>query len=152
VSCRIQPVSGAMAGTLSLLHTSCFSEDPWDVQTIAGIMKMAGFFGRIAWKKGQPIGFVLALDLGAEWEIVSLGVLPERRRSGCGSALLASACREALLRRSRSVVLEVAEDNIAARALYAARGFTSVGRRPNYYRQVRRFVDALVLRLELAGS
>lgn len=152
MSCCIEPVSVGMAGTLSRLHSSCFYEDPWDMPTITGIMHIAGFFGRIAWENEGPIGLVLALDLGKECEIVSLGVLPQRRRSGCGSALLASVCREALLRGARSVVLEVAVDNIAARSLYAARGFTSVGRRPSYYRHAGRVVDALVLRLALTGS
>jgi len=31
------------------------------------------------------------------------------------------------------MTLDVAEDNIAARALYAAHGFTEDGRRPRYY-------------------
>ena len=146
------PVSVVMAGVLSALHRSIFHEDPWNTPAIAGIMRIAGFFGRIASESEQPIGFVMALDLGEECEIVSLGVLAERRRAGCGSALLASACREAKLRGSRSVVLEVAINNIAARAFYASRGFISVGRRPNYYRRAERLVDALVLRLALIGT
>jgi ribosomal-protein-alanine N-acetyltransferase len=141
-----------MAGMLSALHRSIFHEDPWDTPAIAGIMRIAGFFGRIACENEQPTGFVLAIDLGAECEIVLLGVLPERRRAGCGSALLASACQEAMRRGSRSVVLEVAVDNTAARAFYASRGFTSVGRRPNYYRRAGCLVDALILRLALIGT
>jgi [ribosomal protein S18]-alanine N-acetyltransferase len=152
VSPSIEPVSVVMAGMLSALHRSIFHEDPWDTLVIAGIMRLAGFFGRIACENEQPTGFVMVLDLGEECEIVSLGVLPERRRAGCGSALLASACREAKLRGSRSVVLEVAIDNIAARAFYTSRGFTSVGRRPNYYRRAGRLVDALILRLALIGT
>jgi [ribosomal protein S18]-alanine N-acetyltransferase len=152
VSRRIEPVSVAMAGILSSLHGCCFDKDPWNTTSIAGIMGIGGFFGRIALENEHPTGFALALDLGEECEIVSLGVLPERRREGCGSALLASVCSEALWRGSRSVVLEVAADNIAARALYAARGFNLVGHRPNYYRRAGRLVDALVLRLALPGG
>jgi [ribosomal protein S18]-alanine N-acetyltransferase len=152
VSPSVEPVSVAMAGMLSALHRSIFHEDPWDTPAIAGIMRIAGFFGRIACENEQPTGFVLAIDLGAECEIVLLGVLPERRRAGCGSALLASACQEAMRRGSRSVVLEVAVDNTAARAFYASRGFTSVGRRPNYYRRAGCLVDALILRLALIGT
>jgi [ribosomal protein S18]-alanine N-acetyltransferase len=152
VSRSIEPVSVVMAGLLSALHRSSFSQDPWDIPTVAEIMRIAGFFGRVACENGQPTGFVMALDLGEECEILSLGVLPEWRRAGCGSALLASACREAKLRGSRSVVLEVATDNNAAHAFYAARGFTSVGRRPNYYRRAGHLVDALVLRLALTGN
>ena len=152
MSPSIEPVSVAMAGMLSALHRSIFHEDPWDTPAIAAIMRIAGFFGRIACENAQPTGFVLAIDLGEECEIVSLGVLPERRRAGCGSALLASACQEAKRRGSRSVVLEVAVDNTAARAFYACRGFTSVGRRPNYYGRAGCLVDALILRLALIGT
>jgi [ribosomal protein S18]-alanine N-acetyltransferase len=149
---RIEPISLVMAGTLSALHGSCFREDPWDIQAIAGIMGIAGSFGRIAWEDEQPIGFILALDLTEQCEILSFGVLPEWRRAGCGSALLGSMCSEAMQRSMRSIVLEVAADNAAARALYAARGFIAVGCRPNYYRRAGRCIDAFVLRLPLTPA
>lgn len=148
---RLEPVSLGMAEALSILHGACFHEDPWDLGAVGAMMGIAGFFGRIAWEDEEPAGFILALDLGGECEILSLGVVPERRRAGIGSALLASVCLEARLRGAISVVLEVAADNLAARALYAVRGFISVGCRPNYYRQAGRSVDALVLRLALAS-
>ena len=102
---------------------------------MARIMAIAGFFGRIAWEDDEPAGFALALDLGGECEILALGVVPGRRRAGTGSALLAAICEEALRRGGHSVFLEVAADNAAARALYAARGFVQIGRRLNYYRR-----------------
>ena len=100
----------------------------------------------------MPAGFAFALDLRGECEILSLGVLPERRREGLGMALLDSVCVEARRRSAECVVLEVAVDNIAALALYAARGFIPAGRRGNYYRRVGHSADALVLRLALAGT
>src|SRR5579875_563301 len=51
-----------------------------------------------------------------------------------------------------ALVLEVAVDNKAAAALYAAHGFVAIGRRADYYRRGRRLVDALVLRLPLLSS
>ena len=152
MSRRIEPISLKMAGVLSILHGSCFSEDPWDIPAIAGIMGIAGFFGRIAWEDREPTGFVLALSLAEECEILSVGVLPDRRRAGCGSALLGSVCSEATRHCKRSVVLEVAADNAAARALYAARGFVSVGCRPNYYRRAGGLIDAFILRLPLTEA
>jgi len=152
VSRRIEPISLKMAGALSILHRSCFSEDPWDIPAIVGIMGIAGFFGRIAREDRQPIGFVVALGLAEECEILSLGVLPDRRRARCGSALLGAVCSEAMRRNMRSIVLEVAADNAAARALYAARGFLSVGCRPNYYQRTGGRIDALILRLPLAEA
>lgn len=137
------------AGPISLLHAACFPEDPWDAEAIDQIMGISGFFGRVGWVKHDPIGFALAIALGDEAEIVSLGVLPGHRRCGMGSALLEAMCGEARLRGAERVVLEVALDNEAARALYARRGFIIVGRRRNYYRRAEGLVDALMLRVQL---
>ena len=65
-----------------MLHGSCFHEDPWDLSTIAGVMGIGGFFGRIAWENEQASGFVLALDLGEECEIVSLAFYPSGSDKG----------------------------------------------------------------------
>jgi ribosomal-protein-alanine N-acetyltransferase len=151
VSRSIEPVSCFMAGALEMLHGVCFPEDPWRSPALAEIIGMAGFFGRIAWEGEVPAGFALALDLRNECEILSLGVLPERRGEGIGMALLDSICVEARRRGAERIVLEVAVDNIAALALYAVRGFIPVGRRGNYYRRMGHSADALVLRLALAG-
>jgi [ribosomal protein S18]-alanine N-acetyltransferase len=151
VTRRLEPVSRTLAGPLSLLQRACFPRDPWDAAAIAEIMGIAGFFGRIAWEETEPAGFALAYSVGGQCEILSLGVVVERRRSGIGSALLDAVCSEARRRGAEGIVLEVAVDNTAARALYATRGFDSVARRRNYYRREDGSVDALVLRLALAS-
>jgi ribosomal-protein-alanine N-acetyltransferase len=146
---RIEPLLRGTASPISLLHHACFPEDPWDAGTIEQIMAIPGFFGLIGWAKTTPVGFALALALGEEAEIVSLGVLPDHRRCGIGSAILDTVCCNARLRGAERMVLEVALDNVAARALYGGRGFTVVGCRRNYYRRAERSVDALILRARL---
>ena len=148
---RLQPLSKVLTGPLSMLHCACFPEDPWNSSAIAEIMNLTGFFGRIAWLDEMLAGFILVLDLRKECEILSLGVLPELRREGIGSMLLDSVCSAGRVRGTECIVLEVAVDNSAAIALYTGRGFTPVGHRRNYYRQVSRRVDALVLQLALAN-
>ena len=152
MSRRLEQVSCFMAGPVALLHRACFPEDPWDSSAIVEILGTAGFFGRVVWEDETPAGFALARDLHKECEILSFGVVPERRREGVGTALLNSVCVEARLRSAKSIVLEVAVDNIAALALYGVRGFLPVGRRRNYYRRTRNSADALVLRLALTGT
>jgi [ribosomal protein S18]-alanine N-acetyltransferase len=149
---RIEPPFRGAAGPISLLHRVCFPEDPWDAEAIEQIMGIPGFFGRVAWANDAPVGFALALALGEEAEIVSLGVLQDHRRCGMGSAMLDAIFGEARLRGADRIVLEVALDNEAARALYAERGFTVVGSRRNYYRRAERWVDALILRMRLAAA
>ena len=147
---RLLPLSKVLAGPLSMLHCACFPEDPWNSLAIVEIMNITGCFGRIAWADEMPAGFVLALDLRKECEILSLGVLPERRREGIGSTLLDSICSEGRVRGAECIVLEVAVDNSAALSLYTGRGFIPVGHRRNYYRQASRRGDALVLQRALA--
>ncbi len=152
---RLEPLSAQSAAMtclpLAQLHAACFPEDPWDADAIRAIATMTGFFGRIASRDEDHAGFSLALALGDECEILALGVAPQHRRWGIGRALLDSLCREACRLGRRSVVLEVAADNIAARTLYASAGFRQVGCRRNYYRRGRQSVGAFVLRLTLAG-
>jgi [ribosomal protein S18]-alanine N-acetyltransferase len=152
MSRRVEPLSQIAAGVVSMLHRACFPEDPWDVGAIEQIMSIPGFFGRLGWEKEEPVGFALALDLGKEAELLSLGVVRGHQRGGIGSALLHSVCCEARMRGAECIALEVAIDNDAARSLYAANGFIVVDRRRNYYRQAGQLVDALILRRALATA
>jgi ribosomal-protein-alanine N-acetyltransferase len=152
VPLRIESVSSTAVDPVSMLHRACFPDEPWDAGAIAQIMRMPGFVGRVAWQNDIPAGLLLALNLGEEIEILSLCVEPNHRRSGIASALLDALGIEAAARTVRCLVLEVAVDNVAAKALYAARGFIIVGHRRNYYRRVGRLIDALVLRHILAAA
>ena len=146
------PVACRLAALLSRLHRAAFAEDPWGPEAISEIAVLAGFFGLIAWEVAQPVGFALATGIGDEFEIIALGVVPERRRAGIGGALLDTLSGEVRRRGALGIVLEVADDNAAARSLYAAHGFVRVGLRRNYYRRAGRLVDAQVLRITLAPA
>jgi len=66
-------------------------------------------------------------------------VRPSHRRQGLARRLLAAVSPDA-----GRLLLEVSERNDAARAFYAAEGFTEVARRPHYYRDGS---DAVVMEL-----
>jgi ribosomal-protein-alanine N-acetyltransferase len=149
---RLEPATCTSARLLSALHRVCFPEDPWNIRAIVEILGIPGFFGQMAWEEKTPSGFALALDLGSECEILSLGVVLPQRRAGIGAALLDSICSEARVRGAESVTLEVAQDNAAARSLYTKQGFNVVGHRRDYYSQAGRLVDALVLRRPLTAA
>jgi ribosomal-protein-alanine N-acetyltransferase len=149
---RLESVTCTSARLLSALHGVCFPEDPWDIRAIVEILGIPGFFGQMAWEEETPSGFALALNLGSECEILSLGVVFRRRRVGIGTALLDSICSEARVRGAESVALEVAQDNAAARSLYTKQGFNVVGHRRDYYCRAGRLVDALILRRPLTAA
>jgi [ribosomal protein S18]-alanine N-acetyltransferase len=68
-----------------------------------------------------------------------------------GRALVEHGAVEATRRGAARLFLEVAEDNTAARALYAQTGFVEAGRRVGYYaRTDGSTADALVLARDLS--
>jgi ribosomal-protein-alanine N-acetyltransferase len=94
-------------------------------------------------------GFALLRVVADEAELLALAVAPDQRRRGIGDALMRRWIRDCGARRA---FLEVAEDNIAARALYARHGFTVAGRRKAYYsRPGAPSVDALLMQATLGA-
>jgi len=78
-------------------------------------------------------GFVVARDLGPEWEIENIAVAEAVRRRGLGERLVRELLSLASGRGAQGVFLEVRESNGPARALYSKMGFVETGRRDSYY-------------------
>lgn len=152
MSPEVTPLPPGAAEPLSMMHAECFPDDPWETAALERILALSGVFGYVAWRADQPVGFIVARDLGEEAEILSLGVLPATRRLGIGSALLEAVIAQARQRQLSSIVLEAAADNEPARQLYDGVGFVRVGQRPRYYRRDQCAVDALILRLGIRQS
>jgi ribosomal-protein-alanine N-acetyltransferase len=87
--------------------------------------------------------------VGAEAEVLTVGVIPTARKRGIGTALLAALLDEARRREVAEVFLDVRFDNDDAQRIYRREGFVEVGRRRGYYDHGR--VDSLTMKLELAG-
>ena len=94
-------------------------------------------------------GFVICRLAADECEIISIGVVPKRRRSAIATALLAAAIARAHGMGAKNVFLEVAADNKAAKGLYRQQGFAETGRRVDYYRRHEGRVDALIMAKEI---
>jgi ribosomal-protein-alanine N-acetyltransferase len=144
------PAGGLDAPVFAALHGELFRDDPWSEQEMA---QLIGGPGAIAWLatgrdygEVMPVGFALAQVSADEAEILSLGVLPEARAKGLGARLVEAVADKARALGARTLYLEVAEDNAAARHLYGKRGFAEAGRRRDYYVAADgRTMDALVL-------
>ncbi len=96
---------------------------------------------------GDGRSFVLGRIIAGEGEVLTLATHPDHQRKG-----LAQAALEAFCRQCDAVFLEVAADNLPARALYQKAGFQQVGTRPDYYKRANQpAVDALVLQRKAAG-
>jgi len=94
---------------------------------------------------GDGRAFAMARVVADEAEILTVATDPAERRKGLARAALCEVMSEARGRGALQVFLEVASDNSAARALYAAEGFSVAGRRRGYYRRADATVDAVVM-------
>lgn len=128
-------------GLLAELNRRCFVDGagsgvagtPWTARDMAEILALPGAFAVLAVAAGQPVGFLLGRSVLEDCEILSLGVLDERRRSGHGRRLVRAAAAAALRRGAHRLVLEVSARNADAQAFYRSEGFAAVGLRKNYY-------------------
>jgi [ribosomal protein S18]-alanine N-acetyltransferase len=96
------------------------------------------------------VGFILSRLVTGEAEILSVAVAPARRGRGLSRRMLDLHLRRLAGLGTRTVFLEVDEDNTPARRLYARAGFREVGRREAYYQdRPGKSAAALVLRRDL---
>ena len=94
-------------------------------------------------------GFILSRLAADEAEILSVAVSASQRSRGLAGRLLDLHLRALAGRGARAVFLEVDDDNVAARRLYARRHFREVGRREAYYPRPGGGSRALLLRRDL---
>lgn len=148
----LQPAGVLEGRVLAAVQQLCFPEDRWEAGFVETLLGQPGSFGLLALgETGEPAGCALARVVGEDAEILTIGVLPQARRGGLGRRLVEAVCGEAARRGATALFLEVAEDNDAARLLYAQIGFAQVGRRPAYYIRPYGRVAALVLRRSFAN-
>lgn len=126
----------------------------WTAAEFEDLLDGAGVFGFLVRDgKARPVGVILCRVVMDETEVLTVGVAPGVRRQGVAKALMDAALGAAGQMGARSCFLEVAVDNDAAASLYAGLGFRRAGLRKAYYdRGPAGFVDALVMRRELAAD
>jgi [ribosomal protein S18]-alanine N-acetyltransferase len=91
------------------------------------------------------------VDLGGEVaDVMTMAVVPGAQRRGLGRRLLEELVSRAEGDHAAYLMLEVRDDNVAARNLYQTRGFELLNTRRRYYQPGD--VDAHVMRLTLAGA
>lgn len=129
---------------MAALHARCFPARPW---TPAEFEQLVQSRGAIWHSSPDHDGLILAQCAPPEAEILTVAVAPESRRKGVARGLIDGLVSALPSVNVSELFLEVAEDNAAARALYAATGFAETGRRKAYYpRRDGPAADALILR------
>lgn len=130
---------------LATLHARCFG-DAWDAAAIRGLLEDSKVLSLGAQSNGTITAFLIAQTVAGETDILTIATDPCVRRTGLASRLIEALVLRAGERGVSRIMLDVAEDNVAARQLYRDHGFVEDGRRPRYYRSGRDIpVDAILM-------
>lgn len=96
---------------------------------------------------GEVVAFANYWLVADEIHVLNLATLPQARRSGHASRMMAHMIDFARRELCRYVTLEVRRSNAAAMRLYRRFAFRAIGVRPNYYAEDQE--DAIVMLLDL---
>lgn len=143
----IRPLAADDLEAVLQIQAQCPEMVAWSRASYAPVVR-GEYPGWVAAAGSQVLGFVVSRQTGEEAEILNLAVLPEARRQGIGSQLVARVLEEAQRAGARRVWLEVRASNAAAIRFYEHHGFRQRGLRRAYYLNPPE--DALLYCCELA--
>ncbi len=123
------------------IERECFSE-PWSEESLGLFLTDSGFC-MVALDGERVLGYITAMCVLDEAQIVNVAVTQSARRQGIAKELLHAFEREAAWRGIVSLSLEVRESNGAAHELYRSRGWFDAGVRKNFYSSPRE--DGIVM-------
>jgi len=141
----ILPATWRDLNSLRQVERVCFPKDAWPIWDLIGVLTLPNVVRLKAMIDDQMVGFI-AGDIRPSQQmawIATIGVLPEYRGRGIGTALL-EACEQEL--QVEAIRLNVRVSNHPAIRLYKSLRYQQVGRWPHYYSDGE---DALIMEKEL---
>lgn len=148
MSARREAVDDFELDALVALDRESFGNDAWNAWTWREALTSEHRLLRTEHDAGGLAGYVVVAILGDVAELERIAVRTDARRRGLGRKLLRNAVDESRENGADALILEVRDDNLAARAFYREHEFHEVSRRPGYYD--RGAVDAVILQLSWA--
>ena len=142
----MRQLSGVDARDMAAIHAESF-ERSWDALEMATHTQHDLCLG--VDRDTVLAGFIIISIAVDQAEILTIATASSARRQGVGRQLLKAAFSELEQQDAAELFLEVAEDNVAALALYRAAGFQPIGRRPGYYRRADGRVAAITFSKKL---
>jgi [ribosomal protein S18]-alanine N-acetyltransferase len=138
------------APALAALHAASFRRG-WSEDEFERLLLDRSVLAHRATLGHQPVGFIVSRIAAGEAEILSVAVAGSHQGRGLARRLLDLHMRRLAGLGVRTIFLEVDDDNLPARRLYARSAFRQVGRRAGYYpRPGSAAGAALVLRRDFA--
>ena len=117
---------------IAALEKRCFTL-PWSEKSFRDEMANKLAIYHVAKDNGACVGYAGFWNVSGEGDVTNVAVLPEYRRRGVGSSLVAEMLKTAESLKLELLTLEVRKSNIAAQKLYEKFGFEILGERKRYY-------------------
>ena len=108
-------------------------ERPWSEKSWQAHQARTGSFCHLITSQNSLAGFVAGCAGHGEVEIFKVGVLPKYRRAGLARAAIVELFTKC--KPCTKIILEYADDNRAAAALYESLGFEKFFTRKSYYNE-----------------
>jgi ribosomal-protein-alanine N-acetyltransferase len=135
IPCRVRRFRLGDAAAVMEVYNDSPQAAPWSPDAFE---RGPGYWGSplslVSECAGEMTGFFLGREIADDAEVLLLAVKAKYRRQGHGWALVCAAMEEMRSLGKNGVYLEVRESNLGAIAFYERLGFSSNGRRNNYYR------------------
>ena len=141
----IRKMTEADVASVAQLEKICFSA-PWSENSIRSELTNPLSLLLVAEWDGAFAGYIGSQSVMQESDMMNVAVDPGFRRKGVAEMLILQLVEALAAEGNRSLTLEVRASNAPAICLYEKLGFSTAGRRPNYYRNPKE--DALILRKE----
>lgn len=160
---RIRPATEEDFNVLRYLEEQIFPEDPWTEGMIREELSLSARAYFIAEKvivtdcggvsgreeRTTVVGYA-GMTLGLDADVMTVGVMPDSRRSGVGACLVEAMLAAGRQHNVERVFLEVRESNTGAQRLYEKYGFERIGRVRAYFRNP--VEDAVTMRLNVLSE
>lgn len=99
------------------------------------------------YESDELCGFAILHQIFEDATLMDICVAPNHQGRGFGKALLDNVIEQAQAKEAETLMLEVRESGVGARALYVKAGFEQSGVRKGYYKTAREPEDAILMTL-----
>jgi ribosomal-protein-alanine N-acetyltransferase len=131
---------------VSAIENASFSS-PWSAGSIIDAIGRHGYIMRVAAAGDHIAGYIIAIHLADEGQLLDIAVHPGQRRMGIAGALMEELLRIMREQGCRVLYLEVRASNTSAIRLYEKFGLITISTRKGYYKNP--VEDALIMKLEV---
>jgi ribosomal-protein-alanine N-acetyltransferase len=116
---------------------------PWTSEMFLSSAKNNAVTFKVLTEKKNVVGYYIISTVSDETEVIEIAVGTQFRRKNFGKFMFADILKEAILKKSKFIFLEVRKSNTPALNLYKSFGFKEIVIRKNYYK----IEDAILLKL-----